>query len=180
MKSESEVAQSCPTLCDPMDCSLPGSSVHGIFQVWILEWGLPLPSPGVGVAIAFSRGSCRPRDRTWVSRIVGRRFTVWATRDDLPSWPIFKCMCVCVCTHMCKLSPVWLFVTPWTVAHQVPLPMEFPRQEYWSGLPYPSPGGLPNPGIKPMSPLSPELLADSLLAEPLGKPRLHLQNIYWL
>ena len=46
VKSESEVAQSCPTLCDPMDCSLPGSSVHGIFQARVLEWGA-LPSPNV-------------------------------------------------------------------------------------------------------------------------------------
>ena len=60
----SEVAQSCPTLCDPMDCSPPGSLVHGIFQAWILEW----------VAISFSRGSSQPRDWTQVSRIVGRRF----------------------------------------------------------------------------------------------------------
>ena len=66
-----EVAQSCPTLCDPMDCSPPGSLVHGIFQAWILEW----------VAVSFSRGSSWPRDRTQVSRIVGRRFTVWATRE---------------------------------------------------------------------------------------------------
>ena len=66
-----EVAQSCPTLCDPMDCSPPGSLVHGIFQAWILEW----------VAVFFSRGSSWPRDRTRVSRIVGRRFTVWATRE---------------------------------------------------------------------------------------------------
>jgi len=66
-----EVAQSCPTLCNPMDSSQPSSSVHGIFQTRILEW----------VAISFSRGSCRPRDRTRVSRIVGRRFTVWATRE---------------------------------------------------------------------------------------------------
>ena len=51
VKSESEVAQSCPALCDPMDCSQPGSSLHGIFQVRILEWG----------AISFSRGSSRPR-----------------------------------------------------------------------------------------------------------------------
>ena len=58
----SEVAQSCPTLCDPMDCSLPGSSVHGIFQARILEW----------VAISFSRGTSWPRDRTRVSCIVGR------------------------------------------------------------------------------------------------------------
>ena len=56
------VAQSCPTLCDPMDCSPPGFPVHGIFQARILEW----------VAISFSRGSCQPRDRTHVS-YVGRR-----------------------------------------------------------------------------------------------------------
>ena len=60
-RKESEVAQSCPTLCDPMGCSLPGSSVHGIFQAIVLEW----------IAISFSRGSSQPRDRTWVSRIVG-------------------------------------------------------------------------------------------------------------
>ena len=67
----SEVAQSCPTLCDPMDCSLPGSSVHGIFQARVLEW----------IAISFSSGSSRPRDGTQVSRIVDSRFTVWATRE---------------------------------------------------------------------------------------------------
>ena len=60
----SEVAQSCPTLCDPMDCSLPGSSVHGILQAIELEW----------IAISFSSGSSWPRDRTWVSRIVDRHF----------------------------------------------------------------------------------------------------------
>ena len=67
----SEVAQSCPTLSYPMDYSLTGSSIHGIFQARILEW----------VAISFFRGSSRPRDRTQVSRIVGSRFTVWATRE---------------------------------------------------------------------------------------------------
>ena len=72
-KSESErlVAQSCPTLSDPVDCRLPDSSVHGIFQARGLEW----------VVISFSRGSSRPRDRTRVSHIVGRHFTVWATRE---------------------------------------------------------------------------------------------------
>ena len=68
---ESEVIHSCPTLCDPMDCNLPGSSVHVIFQARVLEW----------VAISFSRGSSRPRDWTWVSRIAGRRFTIWVTRE---------------------------------------------------------------------------------------------------
>ena len=67
----SEVTQLCPTLCDPTDCSLPGSSIHGILQARILEW----------VAISFSRRSSRPRDWTRVSRIVGRRFTVWASRE---------------------------------------------------------------------------------------------------
>ena len=71
IESESEVAQSCPTFCEPTDCSLPGSSVHGIFQARMLEW----------VAISFSRRSSRPRDWTWVSCIVGRRFTLWATRE---------------------------------------------------------------------------------------------------
>ena len=67
---ESEVAQSCPTLCNPMGCSLPCSSVHGIFQAKVLDW----------IVISFSRGS-QSRDWTWVSCIVGRRFTIWATRE---------------------------------------------------------------------------------------------------
>ena len=66
-----EVAQSCPTLCDPVDCSSPGSSVHGILQARVLEW----------VAISFSRASSQPRDRTQVSCIAGRRFILWATRE---------------------------------------------------------------------------------------------------
>ena len=98
--SESEVAQSCPTLCDPMDCSPPCSSVHRISQARILEW----------VAISFSRGFSRPKDWTRVSGIAGRRFTVWATRES---------------------------------------------QEYWSGLLFPPPGNLPDPGIKPRSAVSP-------------------------
>ena len=68
---ESEVARLCPTLCDPVDCSLPGFSVHGILQARILEW----------VAISFSRGFFWPRDRTQVSCIGGRRFYLWATRE---------------------------------------------------------------------------------------------------
>ena len=68
----SEVTQLCPILCEPMDCSLPDSSIHGIFQARILEW----------VAISFSRRSSQPREWTQVSHIVGRCFTVWATRED--------------------------------------------------------------------------------------------------
>ena len=76
------VAQSCPTLCDPVDCSLPGSSVHGILQARLLEW----------IAIPFSRGSSQLRDWTWISNIAGRFFTIWATGKSVDSgqtWFIF-------------------------------------------------------------------------------------------
>ena len=65
------------------------------------------------------------------------------------------------------LSCVWLFVTPWTIAHQAPLSMGFSRQEDWSGFPSPPPGDLPAPGIEPRCPT---LQADSLPSEPPGKP----------
>ena len=69
----SEVAQLCPTLCDAMDYSLPGSSVRGILQARILEW----------VATSFSRGSSQSRDQTRVSCIAGRHFNLWATTEAL-------------------------------------------------------------------------------------------------
>ena len=84
----SEVAQTCPTRSDPMDCSLPDSSVHGIFQARILEW----------VAISFSRGSSQPRNRIRVSRIVDRRFTVWTTRGVQDQ--------TCLIRFMCTFHPV--------------------------------------------------------------------------
>ena len=63
------------------------------------------------------------------------------------------------------------FEIPWTVAHQAPLSVEFPRQEYWSGLPFPTPGDLPNPGIEPASPVSPALAGGFFTTEPCGKPQ---------
>ena len=73
-----------------------------------------------------------------------------------------------------SLSRVRLFATRWTVAYQAPPSMGFSRQEYWSGLPFPSPGDLPNPGIEPKSeikPGSPAFQADALTSEPPGKPQ---------
>ena len=84
--------QSCPTLCDPIDGSPPGSPVPGILQARTLEW----------VAISFSNA--------WKWKVKAKSF-----------------------------SHVWLLVTPWTAAYQAPLPMGFSRQEYWSGVPLPSP-----------------------------------------
>ena len=71
MKVKVLVAQPCLSLCNPMNCSPPGSSVHGIPQARILEW----------VATPFSRGSSWPRPRTWVSCIAGRFSTIWVTRE---------------------------------------------------------------------------------------------------
>ena len=85
--------QSCPTLCDPIDSSPPGSPVPGILQARTLEW----------VAISFSNA--------------------WKWKVKVKS-----------------LSRVWPSATPWTAAYQAPPSMGFSRQEYWSGLPLPSPG----------------------------------------
>ena len=84
--------QLCPTLCDPMDCSLPGFSVHGILQAITLEW----------VAISFSNA--------------------WKWKVKVKS-----------------LKRVRLLATPWTAAYQAPPSMGFSRQQYWSGVPLPSP-----------------------------------------
>ena len=93
--------QSCPTLCDPIDSSPPGSPVPGTLQARTLEW----------VAISFSNA--------------------WKWKVKVKS-----------------LSRVWLLVTPWTAAHQTPPSMGFSRQEYWSGVPLPSPHTQLRPRLK--------------------------------
>ena len=96
VKSESEVAQSCLTLCDPIDGSPPGSPVPGILQARTLEWG----------AISFSNA--------------------WQWKMKVKS-----------------LSRVRLIATPWTAGYQAPPSMGFSRQEYWNGVPLPSPSVCP-------------------------------------
>ena len=74
--------------------------------------------------------------------------------SDLTHTQVCVCVCVCVCVHAQSLNHGQLFVTPWIVAHQAPLPMEFSRQEYWSGLLFPIPGDLPDSGLKHISCIS--------------------------
>ena len=132
------VAKSCPTLCNPVDYCLPGSSVHGISQARLLEW----------VAISFSRRSSWPRDQTQVSYTAGgllhcRQILSWVSHQRG------------VLSHFSHVQPYairWIARSP-----QASLSMEFPRQEYWSGLPCPSPEDLPDSGIEPMSLLFPAL-----------------------
>ena len=112
VEDKSKVAQSCPTLYDPVDCSLPSPSVHGIPQARILEW----------VAISFSRGSSRPRDWTWVSHIAGRRFTLWTTREAKKKTKRKKpIMGNKWFSSVQSLSRVRLFATPWITANQASL-----------------------------------------------------------
>ena len=100
VESESEVTQSCLTLCNPMDCSPPGSSIHGIFQATVLEWG----------ARAFSL--------YW--NIVALQFCV--SFYCTAKWISHTHTCVCVLNCF---SHVWFFATPWTTARQAPLSMGF-------------------------------------------------------
>ena len=159
------VAQSCLTLCDPMDCSLPGFSVYGILQARILDW----------VTISFSRGTSWPRDQTQVSCSQSPALQA----NSLPTQPFFLVDCHLLKATLfdlstkydvcCMLPHVLLSVTPWTVACQAPLSMEFSQKTYWGGLPFPPLGDLPDPGIELVSPT---LQADSLPLNHLGIPKL--------
>ena len=131
-------AQSCLTLRNPMGCSPPGSSVHGMIPARIMEWE----------SISSFRGSSCPRDRTASPALACRFFTTKPPRK-----PWFQHTCYLTFRRM--LSYVQFFVTPWTAACHAPLSMEISRQAYWSGVPFPSPGDLPDPGIKPVSLASP-------------------------
>ena len=88
----------------------------------------------------------------------------WSYCTSTP--PLWLCVC-CVLSCFCC---VWLFVSPWTEAHQPPLSMAFSRQEYWSGLPCPPPGGLPHPRVQPAPFMSPASQAGTLPLVPPGKP----------
>ena len=92
----------------------------------------------------------------------------WEDHEQLHLLTLTCLLKVKVKVKVKSLSRVQLFATPWTVAYQDPPSMGFSRQECWSGLPFPSPGDLPDPGIKPESPA---LQTDALLSEPPGKPQ---------
>ena len=81
------------------------------------------------------------------------------------------CVYVCVCTHARTLSCVQLFTMPWTAAHHAPLSVGLSWQEYWSGLPCPPPGDLPEPGIEPTSPA---LAGGFFTTEPQEKPQSYI------
>ena len=151
-----KLLQSCPILCDHMDCSTPGSAVHGY-------------SPGKNTGVdchALLQGIFPTQGlNLHLSHLLH-----WQ-EGSLPLAPAGKPVrgeYSEVKVKVKSLSHVRLFATPWTVAQQAPPSMGFSRQEYWSGLPFPSPGDLPDPGIEPRSPT---LRADALTSKPPGKHR---------
>ena len=193
------VAQSCLTLCNPTDCSPPGSSVHGILQARMLEW----------VAMPSSRGSSQPRDRTQISCIVGRFFTIQTTKEVpkhapeqnlkytilvmpwhsldsacvyvcaesecsglcilTPSVCVCLCVCACACTH--AVSRDKLFVTLWSVPTRLPCLWDFPSKNTEEGCHFFLQGIFPTQGWKSA------LQADSLPMSHWGSPLTLLKGM---
>ena len=154
---ECSVAQLCLTLCDPMDCSLPDSSVHSILQARILEW----------VAIPFSWISSWPRHQTQMFCIAGGFFTTappgfpslnynlapftgLAQTCAQPFSTLYSVGTMYACM-LSSLSGVWLSETLWTVARGAPLSLGFSRREYWSKLTLATPAGLLTQGLSHIS-----------------------------
>ena len=114
-----------------------------------------------------------------VIRIMKHHSNLTSIQHPAGGVAVCVCVCVCVCVGVCVWGGVCvcsviqscqLFATPWIVALQAPLSMEFSRQDYWSGLPSPPPGDLPSPGTEPVSPAVPVLLGRFSTTEPPGKP----------
>ena len=183
-------------LCNPMNCSTPGLSVHHQlpeFSQTHVHWvgdaiqpshplsspSPPAPNPSQHQSFPMSQLFVWGGQSIRVSALASvlpknaqdfrmDRLDLLAAQGPLKRLPQHHMWHVCVQL----LSHVQLSVTPWTVAHQAPLSMGFSRREYGSGLPFPSPGHLPNPGTKPVSHASPALAGGFLTTASAGKPQL--------
>ena len=151
-----KLLQLCPTL-QPYgpDYSLPGSSFHGILQARIWEWVTMLSSRDW---TCVSYVSCSDRWVLYCSCHLGSPsnllFMKWKHMSRDLSENVHSDFVENSLKMLRRFSRVRLFGTPWTVVHQAVLSMGFSRQEYWTGLPFPSPGDLPDPGMEPMSHVS--------------------------
>ena len=143
--------QSFSCLGNPMDRGAWRATVHGVAKSWTglgthtlkIQWAKQIPQN-------------HPNEELQNFNLVWSANTV-----------------VVHCTHSRVRSHVWLFAKPWAVAHQAPLSMQFSQQEYWSGLPFPTPGDIPDPKIEPKSPVSSALAGRFFTTVPLGKPVSH-------
>ena len=165
-----QLLQLCPTLCDPRDCSPPGFSVHGILQARILDLLHPVIKPASPASPALQAESL---PLLVFFLIDSFRMTIKNSSHlqietvlPLPFWSLCLLFLFLDFLHWKESEVTQSCLTlcdPWTVAYQAPLSMEFSRQEYWSGLPLPSLGHLPDPRIESGSPA---LQADALPSEP--------------
>ena len=155
-----ECAQLCPTLCDAKDYSPPNSSVQAIFQARILA------AAAAAKSLQSCPTLCNPRNGSLpgssVPGILQARTLEWVAISFSNAWE-WK-------VNVKSLSRVWLFETPRTTVHQAPPSMGFYRQEYWSGVPFPSPGDLLDPGLNPH--LLPALAGWLFITVSPGKPLL--------
>ena len=193
-----KLLQSYPTLRPHGLCSPPGSSVHRIFQARKLEWvamsfsresSWPRDWTRIFSSPAQAEGSLplAPPGKPSPSSAHSKKFAFFVVFQKILGKELYYHRSLTLSWtpsflqdkwgEVKSLSRVRLFVTPWTVAYQAPPSMGFSRQEYWSGLPFPSPGDLPNPGIKPGSPA---LGADALTSEPPGKPSSKISTSHFL
>ena len=135
--------------------------------------------------VLFERNALHPAEpsllkQEWPSRRVSASVRTFCHLPITPIVPVPFCVSVCVCVCVCTLSCAWLFTAPWTVAcqaPQAPLSMGFSRQEYWSGLPFPPPGDLPDPGIEPVSLSSPTLTGGSFTTSATWEDHLYCSVI---
>ena len=149
----------CPRLMLAVECNFLPSPTPS--STWPRQ---PLP-PGTSaltslqVLLSPKHAKLVPRvqDSAWIFTPLQDALSClpWTSAQTSPPQGLFFLLCVCVCTHM--LSPLLLFATLWTVACQASLSLGLSRQEYWNGLPFPPPGHLPDPGIEPVSLMSPAL-----------------------
>ena len=139
-------------------------------------WKTPTDPPVPSSVIAHRQESTTPSRYSYPTVVLSQLYAgkinfpvLWIPGLLLPQARFFRQVSIQRKVKVKSLSLVWLFVTPCTVAHQAPPSMEFSRPEYWRGLPFPSPGDLPDPGIEPGSPALP---ADALPSEPPGRHSL--------
>ena len=127
VKSDSEVAQLCPTLSDPMDCNLPGFSVHGIFrQEYWSELTFPSPNNFLTTCLIQDLQA----NKNYLQKLRAKARPFLGKINPVGSVHPYLLLC---CSQ--SLSHIQLFATPWTAAYQAPPSMGSARQEYWSGLP---------------------------------------------
>ena len=140
----------------------------GVFFFFNFYWSIVALQCCVGF---YCAAKCISYTYTYISSFLAE-FPVLYSKFSLVIYFIFVCVCVCVRAHTCSLSHFRLFATPWTASCMAPLSMGFSRQEYWNGLPFPSPEDLLYPGIIPLSPMSPALAGRFFTTEPPGKPNI--------